>query len=120
MRVFDDIHTETDIKTKVIMLNSNPKAYNIDKFLEYHSKSNTVLMFYFVGIDQTGIFKTTLISVYQKALLSHTSNRNHWAGRNSRGVTQFDGHIIHQLLENPNNDIDIGDSINRLNEFIEI
>ncbi len=41
---FDNYCTETDIKTKILFLNSNPKAYNIDKFLEFHCKCNTVFL----------------------------------------------------------------------------
>lgn len=33
-REFNNGNTYTDIKTKIIYLNSNPKAYNIDKFLK--------------------------------------------------------------------------------------
>ena len=33
---FDNLCTYTDIKTKVVYLASNPKAYNIDKFLDFH------------------------------------------------------------------------------------
>ena len=30
-RVFEEFFTETDIKTKTMILSSNPKAYNLDK-----------------------------------------------------------------------------------------
>jgi len=95
------------VKTKVLLLNSNPKAYNIDKFLEYHSRSNTVFFFYFIGIASDKIFNRILTSVYQKDLLQSTILLKHWSGRNSRGVTQFEGTTIHRLLENPNNEIDL-------------
>jgi len=106
VRVFDNHHTETDVKTKVVLLNSNPKAYNIDKFLEFHNRSNTVFLFYFIGIDAEKIFNNILISVFQKDLLKSTILLRHWAGRNSRGVTQFEGSTIQKLLETPSIVID--------------
>lgn len=106
VRVFDNHHTETDVKTKVVLLNSNPKAYNIDKFLEFHNRSNTVFLFYFIGIDAEKIFNNILISVFQKDLLKSTILLRHWAGRNSRGVTQFEGSTIQKLLETPSTVID--------------
>lgn len=106
VRVFDNYHTETDVKTKIVLLNSNPKAYNIDKFLEFHNRSNTVFLFYFIGIDAKEIFNTILVSVYQKDLIKSTILLRHWAGRNSRGVTQFEGTAIQKLLETPSTEID--------------
>lgn len=114
VRVFDNHHTETDIKTKIVLLNSNPKAYNIDKFLEFHNRGNTVFLFYFIGIDAEKIFNNILISVYQKDLLKSTILLRHWAGRNSRGVTQFEGTTIQKLLEKPSGEIDV----NTAKEFI--
>ncbi len=49
-RHFDAFDTETDVKTKIMMLNSNPKAYNLDKMLEFLARNRSVFMFYFVGI----------------------------------------------------------------------
>jgi hypothetical protein len=110
IRIFDHHYTETDVKTKIILLNSNPKAYNIDKFLEFHNRSNTVFCFYFIGIDAEKIFNKILVSVFQKDLIRSTILLKHWAGRNSRGVTQFEGNTIQYLLEHPNNDIEPAES----------
>ena len=115
VRDFDNHHTETDVKTKVVLLNSNPKAYNIDKFLEFHNRSNTVFLFYFIGIDAEKIFNNILISVFQKDLIKSTILLRHWAGRNSRGVTQFEGSTIQKLLESPSTVIDA----NIAKEFIQ-
>lgn len=106
VRVFDNHHTETDVKTKIVLLNSNPKAYNIDKFLEFHNRPNTVFLFYFIGIDAEKIFNNILVSVFQKDLINSTILLRHWAGRNSRGVTQFEGSTIQKLLESPSVEID--------------
>jgi len=105
-KVFENHLTETDVKTKIMILNSNPKAYNIDKFLEFLGEDNTVFLFYFIGIDATKIVNQVLVSVFQKDLLQSTITLKHWAGRNSRGVTQFIGVTIHDLITNPRNDID--------------
>ena len=47
----DNFVTETDVKTKIMILSSNPKAYNLDKILEFLSHDKSVFMFYFVGVD---------------------------------------------------------------------
>lgn len=96
---FKDTETYTDIKTKVVYLNSNPKAYNIDKFLEIMAEDKSVFCFYFIGIDEQGIMNTILCSVYHKDLIEKTIKQLHWAGRNSRGVTQFEGEALDKMLK---------------------
>lgn len=105
-KLFENHLTETDVKTKIMLLNSNPKAYNIDKFLEFLSRDNSVFLFYFIGIDASKIVNQVLVSVFQKDLLKSTITLKHWAGRNSRGVTQFIGKTIQDLILNPRNEID--------------
>lgn len=96
---FTNTEIYTDIKTKVVYLNSNPKAYNIDKFLEVMVKENTIFCFYFIGIDEQGIMNTILCSVYHKELIEKTVKQFHWAGRNSRGVTQLEGEALDKMLK---------------------
>ena len=84
-----DYITETDIKTKVMFLDSNPKAYNIDKILRFLSEKSSVYMIYLVGIDDTKSIKTILCPMFNKQLIDSTVTLHHWAGRNSRGVTQL-------------------------------
>ena len=105
-RDFNLFDTETDIKTKIMILSSNPKAYNLDKMLEFLANSRSVLMFYFVGIDPGKIVNTVLVSMFQRDLLKATILLRHWAGRNSRGVSQFEGKAINELIENPDSQID--------------
>ena len=105
-RSFDEFHTETDVKTKIMTLNSNPKAYNLDKMLEFLSGNNSVFMFYFVGVDPGKFVNTVLVSIFQKDLLDATILLRHWAGRNSRGVSQFEGRAIIDLIERPDSYID--------------
>lgn len=98
---FKDCNTFTDIKTKVIYLNSNPKAYNIDKFLRQMSESRSVFLFFFIGIDKDSIFNTLLCSVYHDKLIDNTICQFHWAGRHTRGVAQFNGEVINEMLTRP-------------------
>src|SRR5271163_4208913 len=41
-RCFSAFDTETDVKTKIMILSSNPKAYNLDKMLEFLANSRSV------------------------------------------------------------------------------
>ncbi len=71
-------------------------------------------------IDNASVNKTRLVSVFQEDLLANTSCIKHWAGRNSRGVTQFRGKGIEELLSNSNNDINKDTAITFLTELIEL
>jgi hypothetical protein len=115
---FESFYTETDVKTKVMILDSNPKAYNIDKMLEFLSMNKSVFLFYFVGINPGEIFNTVLISMFETRLVKGTLLLKHWAGRNSRGVTQLEGKVIKDILTNPSNEIDTYESINHINNMI--
>lgn len=66
IKVFNNYYTATDIKTKVMILNSAPKAYNIDKLLEFLAQADTVFMFYFVGIMPDKILGQSLVSIFSK------------------------------------------------------
>jgi hypothetical protein len=105
-RIFDTFGTETDVKTKIMILDSNPKAYNLDKMLEFLAGDRSVFMFYFVGIDPGRVVNTVLVSMFQKDILEATILLKHWAGRNSRGVSQFEGRAINRLIEQPSAEID--------------
>mgnify|MGYP006916140719 CR=1 FL=1 len=52
---------------------------------------------------------TILCSVYHKDLIAKTIKQFHWAGRNSRGVTQFEGEALDKMLQDKTfkNDIDV-------------
>lgn len=109
-RHFPAYHTETDVKTKIMILNSNPKAYNLDKMLEFLANSRSVFMFYFVGVDPGRIVNTILVSMFQEKLLRATILLKHWSGRNSRGVTQFEGIAINELIVKPQSAINIDEA----------
>jgi len=121
IKIFQNFDTATDVKTKIMVLNSNPKAYNIDKVLEFLAKDKSVFMFYFIGIEPNKIVNQILISMFQTDLLKSTILLKHWSGRNSRGVTQFQGEVIHKLLLSPiNTKIEQKESEQFLNTLIDL
>lgn len=117
---FEDYLTETDVKTKIMILDSNPKAYNLDKMLEFISSERSVFMFYFVGVEPYQIINTVLLSMFQKRLLDSTILLKHWAGRNSRGVSQFEGKTIGQLILAPETDIDEEAAVSFLHRILAL
>lgn len=103
---FESFLTETDIKTKILFMSSNPKGYNIDKLLCFLSEDKSVYLIYVVAIDENKHINTRLCSVFNQQLLSSTRIIKHWAGRNSRGVTQYDGKALEEIVFNFNPNID--------------
>ncbi len=89
-----NIQLLVDVKTKLVNLASSPKAYNVDKFLETLAGGNKTLSFFFIGIDLASqVTKTRLVSLLDDTILKATRIQFHWAGRNSRGVTQLTGDL---------------------------
>ena len=85
---------KVDIKTKLLTLASSPKGYNIDKVLKALAVGNTVFSFFFIGINTDLKYVVTcLVSIFDETILSSTRIQFHWAGRNSRGVTQLSGNL---------------------------
>lgn len=97
-REFETYNTATDIKTKILFLSSNPKGYNIDKLLSFLSTNNSVYLIYVVAIDENEEISTQLCSMFNNQLLNGTRIIKHWAGRNSRGVTQYDGTALEDII----------------------
>lgn len=119
-KIFEEYKTAIDVKTKIMVLHSNPKAYNIDKLLEFLAENKSVFMFYFIGIEPNMIANKILISMFQEDLLSSTILLKHWAGRNSRGVTQFEGTTLNRLLKSPNNKINLKKSKKFLSDLVDL
>lgn len=119
-RNFEKYLTETDVKTKIMILASNPKAYNLDKMLEFLALERSVFMFYFVGVDPGKIVNTVLVSMFQNRLLSATILLRHWAGRNSRGVSQFEGRSISSLILTPETEISEERAVGFLQRVLEL
>ncbi len=106
-REFDNYYTATDIKTKVLFLSSNPKGYNIDKLLSFLSEEQSVYLIFIVAIDKNEQISTRLCSMYNRQLLSATRIISHWAGRNSRGVTQYLGKALEDIVSDFDRSIDV-------------
>lgn len=117
---FKEFFTETDVKTKIMILDSNPKAYNLDKVLEFLASERSVFMFYFVGVEPGKIVNTVLVSMFQARLLESTILLKHWAGRNSRGVSQFEGKTISHLILLPETAINEEKAIRFLHEILAL
>lgn len=98
VKEFPNRKTYTDIKTKIMYLGSNPKAYNVDKFLECMSEDKSVFMLYLVGINEKGLVNCVLCSVFDKRLIDATILQFHWAGRATRGVAQFNGNALSDII----------------------
>ena len=106
-KCYKGFRTETDIKTKVLFLQSAPKAYNIDKFLEFMSEDDSIYMLFIIGISDDNELILKLVSVFQHSVIDATRIQFHWAGRNSRGVTQFAGHSLNNILLSNDQSIDL-------------
>lgn len=121
IRVFDNGKTYTDIKTKILYLDSAPKAYNVDKFLEKMAESDSSFFFFLIGIDEHGVFNTALCSVYHDDLIDASVVQHHWAGRATRGVVQLNGKVLNQILNDKGfvNSIDQKKSTDYLKSLLE-
>ena len=110
-----------DIKTKLSHLNSNPKAFNIDKALKTFSEPDEIFCFLMILIDrQESNIKSNLIPVLSTIFLQKLEIRHHWAGRNSRGVTQLSGDI-YALFNSANSPtIDIKSATKYLQSLLDI
>lgn len=118
-RVFERYVTETDIKTKVLFLSSNPKGYNIDKLLSFLADEKSVYLVYVVAIDKNRTIQTQLCSMFNRQLLSGTRIIRHWAGRNSRGVTQYDGKMLEAIVEKFDDEIDRDDARSFISDCLD-
>jgi hypothetical protein len=110
-----------DVKTKLLSLSSSPKAYNVDKVLRMLADGETVFSFFFIGIDIEGkSLHTRLVSIFDKSILAATRIQFHWAGRNSRGVTQLSGDLSGLFSNSFHESIDVSSARSFLQQLIEI
>ena len=99
---------KVDIKTKILSLVSNPKGYNIDKALKMLASGDTAFSFFFVGIHTESRYVVTcLVSILDETILNATRVQFHWAGRNSRGVTQLTGNLSRVFAPDFSETIDV-------------
>lgn len=63
------------------------------------AKPDSLLAFFIVGLDaKRGRVFGRLLTVLDDALLESVRVREHWAGRDSRGVTQLSGGAWHRVF----------------------
>lgn len=117
-RKFEYFDTETDIKTKILFLSSNPKGYNIDKLLSFLATEKSVYLIYVIAIDEHKNISTRLCSMYNNQILNGTRIIKHWAGRNSRGVTQYDGSALESVIFDFDNSINISKARELIKNFL--
>lgn len=117
---YGTLDTKTDIKTKVLFLGSNPKAYNIDKLLKFLAADNSVYLLFFVGVDKNKTISTFLCPVFDRSLIESTVVIKHWAGRNSKGVAQFLGENINKIIKEHSISIDIEKAQHFLQKLLEL
>jgi hypothetical protein len=109
-----------DVKTKMLNLSSSPKGYNVDKVLKSLARGNTVFSFFFIGIDPLSeSLYTRLVSIFDRTVLNVTKVMFHWAGRNSRGVTQLTGDLSFIFSPDFEENIDVQKAKQVLNELID-
>ena len=74
---------------------------------------------YVVAIDEDGTIQTRLCSMFNRQLLSGTRIIKHWAGRNSRGVTQYEGRALEAIVEDFDFGIDYDASRDIITDFLQ-
>lgn len=111
----DGYSIETDIKSKVTSLKSTPKGYNVDKLLKFLSDPSSIYLLYIVAMNGNQKPLTELASIFQEQILNKTRIQPHWAGRNSRGVAQFEGKSLEYFIE----DSDIRIEVEKARRFLE-
>ena len=82
-------------------------------------EENSVYLIYIVAIDEYKNIQTRLCSMYNRQLLSGTRIIKHWAGRNSRGVTQYEGVALENIIEQFDYEIDYDDAQNFLTACLD-
>lgn len=117
----DQMTVVVDIKTKLANKASEPKGYNVDKLLELLSHENTIFMIYIISVNpDTKEIKSQLVSVLDEAMIEGTTIQHHWAGRNSRGVSQFSGRTLEAKADQNNHTINTQSAQRFLEELIEL
>lgn len=77
-------------------------------------------LIYVVAIDEHKKIFTRLCSMYNRQILNGTRILKHWAGRNSRGVTQYDGTALENVISKFDNTIDINVAEKFINDCLNI
>jgi hypothetical protein len=121
VRETDGIEVSLEIKTKLMERSSSPKAYNVDKALMNLARGKTAIVFCFIGITlETMEVTSTLISILDRTMLAATRIQFHWAGRNSRGVTQLTGEFSQVFANDYKEEIDEAKAEAYLKRLLEL
>lgn len=109
-----------DIKTKLLDRASAPKGYNIDKVLRLLSDGTSQFAFFFIGINsEARLIRTRLVSIFDPLIVRATRIQTHWAGRNSRGVTQLTGDLTGVFRASYRTSVSEKEAESLLRSFIE-
>jgi hypothetical protein len=115
-----DMQLIVDVKTKLLDHASAPKAYNIDKMLRLLAQPDSVFAFFFVALDAAHqAVHTRLASIFDPVILRATRIQTHWAGRQSRGVTQLTGDMSRIFARDYRSAVDIEGGQALLRLFVE-
>ena len=121
VRRIGDVILQLEIKTKLMDRASSPKAYNVDKALSILSSGNALIAFCFVGIDVRSQKATTsTVSIFDTTVINATRIQFHWAGRNSRGVTQLTGDLTPLFSPSYSERIDVAQAAGFLKKLIDL
>jgi hypothetical protein len=120
VRLGDHGQLIVDIKTKLLDRASAPKAYNIDKVLQLLSDPRNVFCLFFVGLNAAHhAVHTRLVSIFDPVILKATRIQTHWAGRESRGVTQLTGDLSGIFAPDYHSSVDVVSGQALLRQFVE-
>lgn len=115
-----DVNLEVEIKTKLMDRASSPKAYNVDKALQALATPRTLIVFCFVGIDiKAERVTASTVSIFDRTVIQATRVQRHWAGRNSRGVTQLTGDLAPLFKPTFTEEIDEKSAVDFLQSLID-
>ncbi len=116
-----EVELQLEIKTKLMDRASNPKAYNVDKALEALSQGNAVIAFCLVGIHiERKTVTCSTVSVFDRTVMAATRIQPHWAGRNSRGVTQLTGDFSRVFAPDYREEIDVAEGVQFLEKLLNL
>jgi len=121
VRHVGDVELQLEIKTKLMDRASSPKAYNVDKALKTLGSGDSLIAFCFVGIN-VGAKEVTAstVSIFDSTILGATRIQFHWAGRNSRGVTQLTGDLVPLFSPTYSERIDVTEATEFLRKLIDL
>lgn len=124
LETLGDFSVAVDVKSKLSGTKSNPKAFNIEKFLEFHKSPNSVFLFFFITINQEkGIIKSPrLTPCLESNLLEGYLTQKHWSARGSRGTTQMTLKSLEVLFSTDELTISLDDSVfeSKLEDWLEL